>query len=68
MDSGCSRHMTGNQSKFVSLSKKDGGLVTLGDNKKGKIIGKGAIGNDSSTLLENVVLVMIFPDFLGFWW
>ena len=57
MDSGCSRHMTGNSSKFVNLSKKDGGLVTFGDNKKGKIIGKGTIGNDSCTLIENVLLV-----------
>ncbi|XP_022950378.1 uncharacterized protein LOC111453493 [Cucurbita moschata] len=57
LDSGCSRHMTGNPSKFVNLSKKDGGLVTFGDNKKGKIIGKGTIGNDSCTLIENVLLV-----------
>ena len=62
MDSGCSRHMTRNQSKFVSLSKKDGGLVTLGDNSK--IIGKGAIGNDSSILFENVVLVDDFSRFI----
>ena len=59
--------MTGNQSKFVSLSKEDGGLVTVGDNKKGKIIGKGTIGNDSSTLFENVLLVddfnyLVFDD------
>ena len=50
LDSGCTRHMTGNQSKFVNLSRKDGGLVTFGDNKEGKIIGKG-------TLIENVLLV-----------
>ena len=49
--------MTGDQSKFVNLLRKDGGLVTFGDNKKGKIIGKGNIGNDSSTLIENVHLV-----------
>ena len=57
MDSGCTRHMTGNQSKFVNLSRKDGGLVTFGDNQEGKIIGKGTIGNDSSTLNETVLLV-----------
>ena len=49
--------MTGNQSKFVNLSKKDGGLVTFGDNKKGKIIGKGTIGNDSFTFIENILSV-----------
>ena len=32
-------------------------MVTFGDNKKGKIIGKGNIGNDSSTLIENIHLV-----------
>ena len=49
--------MTGNQSKFVNLSKKDGGLVTFDDNKNSKIISKGTIGNDSGTLIENVLLV-----------
>ena len=49
--------MTGNQSKFVNLSRKDDGLVTFGDNKEGKIIGKGTIGNDSGSLIENVLLV-----------
>ena len=57
VDSGCSIHMTRNQSKFVNLSKKDGGLVTFGDNKKGKIIGKGTMGNDSGTLIENILFV-----------
>ena len=57
MDSGCSRHMTSNPSKFVNFSKKNDCLVTFGDNKKGKIIGKGTIGNDSCTLIENVLLV-----------
>ena len=49
--------MTGDRSKLISFSKKNGGMVTFGDNKKGKIIGKGNIGNDSSTLIENVHLV-----------
>ncbi|XP_074347328.1 uncharacterized protein LOC141686177 [Apium graveolens] len=31
IDSGCSRHMTGDKSKFLSLIAKEGGLVTLGD-------------------------------------
>ncbi|XP_022155998.1 uncharacterized protein LOC111022973 [Momordica charantia] len=57
LDSGCSRHMTGDQSKFVTFSKKDGDFVTFSDNKKGKIIGKGSIGNESSILIEDVLLV-----------
>ena len=42
---------------------KDGGLVTVGDNKKGKIIGKGTIGNNSGTHSENVLLVDDFSRF-----
>ncbi|XP_057993034.1 uncharacterized protein LOC131174023 [Hevea brasiliensis] len=42
LDSGCSRHMTGNANLFLSLVKKDGGgQVTFGDNGKGKIGGIG---------------------------
>ena len=40
----------------MNVSKKDGGLVTFGD-KKGKIIGKSIISNDSFTFIENVLLV-----------
>uniref|UniRef100_A0A2N9ECG9 Uncharacterized protein n=1 Tax=Fagus sylvatica TaxID=28930 RepID=A0A2N9ECG9_FAGSY len=41
LDSGCSRHMTGDKNKFTSLTLKDGGNVKFGDNSKGKIIGIG---------------------------
>ena len=42
----------------MNLYKKDGGLVTFGNNKKGKIIGKGTIGNDySCILIQNELLV-----------
>ncbi|KAH9698132.1 hypothetical protein KPL71_023896 [Citrus sinensis] len=58
LDSGCSRHMTGNYSWFSSFTKiKNGGDVSFGDNSKGKIIGIGNVGNVSSTLIENVCLV-----------
>nr|KYP31481.1 hypothetical protein KK1_048179 [Cajanus cajan] len=58
LDSGCSRHMTGDPSKFSSLKLKKEGFVTYGDNNKGKILGHGNIGNSSSsTLIENVLLV-----------
>jgi len=52
LDSGW--HMTRKQSKFVNFSKKVGGLITFGDNKKGKIIGEGTVANDTCTLIENV--------------
>ncbi|KAH9767789.1 hypothetical protein KPL71_011399 [Citrus sinensis] len=58
LDSGCSRHMTGNYSWFSSFIKiENGGDVSFGDNSKGKIIGIGNVGNVSSTLIENVCLV-----------
>ncbi|CAL9196629.1 unnamed protein product [Musa hybrid cultivar] len=40
-----------------SLSHIDEGYVTFGDNNKGKIIGKGTIGNKSNFSIEDVLLV-----------
>ncbi|XP_047182153.1 uncharacterized protein LOC124848511, partial [Vigna umbellata] len=40
LDNGCSRHMTGDPTRFISLSHKTSGHVTYGDNNKGKIVGK----------------------------
>ncbi|XP_057496707.1 uncharacterized protein LOC130781518, partial [Actinidia eriantha] len=57
LDSGCSRHMTGDKSMFASLNPKDGGFVTFGDNSKGKIIGIGNVGKEPSHIIENVLLV-----------
>lgn len=50
IDSGCSRHMTGDKSKFLSLIASDGGLVTLGDSNTVRIIGKGTIGNEKFSI------------------
>ncbi|XP_073221138.1 uncharacterized protein [Cicer arietinum] len=44
LDSGCSRHMTGDKNCFMSFIKKDGGSVTFGNNDQAKIKGKGTIG------------------------
>ncbi|KAK8568979.1 hypothetical protein V6N12_007512 [Hibiscus sabdariffa] len=43
LDSGCSRHMTGDRSRFLELKSKSGGVVTFGDNSKGHIEGIGSI-------------------------
>nr|GEY41852.1 ribonuclease H-like domain-containing protein [Tanacetum cinerariifolium] len=44
IDSGCSRHMTGNMSYLTDFEEINGGYVTFGGNPKGgKIIGKGKI-------------------------
>ena len=57
LDSGCLRHMIGDESNFDFLKKKNGGYVTFRNNAKGKIISQGNIGNDISSLIENVLLV-----------
>ena len=40
LDSGCSKHMTGDPSKLITL-KGNKGKVTFGDSLSSKIIGKG---------------------------
>jgi len=57
LDSGCSRHMTGDKTKFAKLELKEEGFVTYGDNNKGRILGNGVIGNGSSFNIKNVLLV-----------
>ena len=57
IDSGCSKHMTGDALKFTTISSKKSGHVTYGNNNRGKIIGVGKIGTNSSTFTENVLLV-----------
>ncbi|KAG8633954.1 hypothetical protein MANES_18G143201v8 [Manihot esculenta] len=53
LDSGCSRHMTGNSNHFISLEKKDGsGQVTFGDNGKGKIVGIGKVVDGCRVIFE----------------
>ena len=49
--------MTGDESKFSFLTRKKRGYETFGDNGKGRILGHGSIGNNSSFLIENVFLV-----------
>ena len=49
--------MTGDESKFAFLTKRKGGYVTFGDNAKRRIIGQGNIGNDTSSLIESVLLM-----------
>jgi len=56
LDSGCTRHMTGDRSLFQTLTMKEGGTVGFGGNQTGKIIGSGTIGN-SSISINNVWLV-----------
>ncbi|VFQ77257.1 unnamed protein product [Cuscuta campestris] len=57
LDSGCSKHMIGDASKFRSLEYFKGGNVVFGDNNKGRIIGSGTVGKDNATTVQNILLV-----------
>lgn len=57
VDSGCSRHMTGNQDILAEIYHMKGGRVTFGDGKKGKIQGAGHCENSEQPRLINVYLV-----------
>ena len=56
MDSGCSKHMTGDPTKFLSLKRKQKGKETFGDNISSKIIGKGTVVIRDKMKAENVLL------------
>jgi len=56
LDNGCSRHMTGEKSMFITLRMKEGGNVKFGGKQAGKIIGTGTIDN-SSISINDVLLV-----------
>ncbi|GKD91108.1 putative ribonuclease H-like domain-containing protein, partial [Tanacetum coccineum] len=57
IDSGCSRHMTGNMSYLTDYEEIDGGYVAFGENPKGgKITRKGTI-KTSNLDFENVYFV-----------
>ena len=57
LDSGCSRHMTGDKEKFINLTMKEEGNVTFGGKGKEKIIGQGKVGENSSSSIDDVLLV-----------
>jgi hypothetical protein len=57
IDSGCSSHMTGAQSKFVSLKKK-GGNVTFGDDSSTKILGKEIVNLGSENVKARKFLLV----------
>jgi hypothetical protein len=58
MDSGCSRHMTGNKKWFSSLTPLSHmEYVTFGDDKKGKVLGTGVIKVNDCFTLNDVALM-----------
>jgi hypothetical protein len=56
-DSGCSKHMTGNENYFEYIYPCDKGYVTFGDDGKGKIRGKGKLIRNNLPNLDNVLFV-----------
>ena len=57
LDNGCSRHMTGDKTKFCLLTESEGGQVTLGENSKGKIISSEKVSKNLSSCIDDVMLV-----------
>jgi len=57
LDNGCSKHMTGDKSKFVNIILKQEGHMTYGDNNKGRILGRGSIGDKRILLIHDVLYV-----------
>ena len=57
MDSGCSKHMTCDPTKFLSLKRKQKGKGNFGDNLSSKIIGKGTMVIRDKMKDENVLIV-----------
>ena len=57
LDSGCSKHMTGDRSLFKVFESKKGGNVTFGDGSKSQIKGKGTISLTRMPDIANVLYV-----------
>jgi len=57
LDSGCSKHMTGDASQLTNLKLRPAGYVTYGDNNRGRILGVGNIGEIDKVIIKDVLLV-----------
>jgi hypothetical protein len=58
LDSGCSQHMTGNDSMFTSFGDPgDHDHVTYGDNTRGRVAGLGRIAITKDFSISNVLYV-----------
>jgi len=57
VDSGCSRHMTGEKSNFLSLAATQQESVAFGNGKSGTIVGISKTGESLSRFIDGVYLV-----------
>ncbi|XP_075473884.1 uncharacterized protein LOC142504931 [Primulina tabacum] len=58
LDSGCSRHMTGNKDLLSEVVNYKGPTITFGDNSKGKAVGKGKIIHDKIIIRDGLRTVI----------
>jgi hypothetical protein len=58
VDSGCSKHMTGDRNKFLTLQKEINGSVSFRNDNSAKIIGEGTVGiGNKNEKEENLLMV-----------
>ena len=57
LDSGCSRHMTGDKSLFKSLKEKEDSYVMFEDGSHSQVLGNGTIGILGLPLLTDVISI-----------
>lgn len=57
VDRGCSQHMTGDKSKFITLNEFDGGVVRFGNNSPCMVKGKGSISLNGKSNVDDVFWV-----------
>jgi hypothetical protein len=58
IDNGCSKHVTGDQTKFLTLKEEKGGNVTFRDNAFARIVGKCTISLDNGNTKTHNVLYL----------
>ena len=56
MDSGCSRHMTGDSTLLTEFKERAGPSITFGDDSKGFTMGYGLISKEN-VIIDEVALV-----------
>jgi len=57
LDTGCSKHMTGEASQSINVKWKLAGFVTYRDNNRGRILGVGDLGSENKVIIKDVLLV-----------
>ena len=57
LNSGCSRHMTGDKSLFKSLKEEVGDYVTFGDGSHAQVFGKGTVEIPGLPLLKDILYI-----------